>query len=190
MKNTTIATLATVAALSLNASARASEFEGAYVTVKGGMDHTKASGAYQADKKNVGSSGLETGYRWNIGHDVLVGGDVFYDYNARESHDTADGGSTKYGSNVFGTDFLVGTVFDSKTFVYGKLGGAHVKGIEGERDFTHNAMHYGLGASYAITPHMNVGVEYTDARAKEHGSRLNNDNVMLTASYQFGTLFR
>jgi opacity protein-like surface antigen len=190
MKTTTIATLATAAALSLNASARASDFDGAYLTVKGGMDHTKASGAYQADKKNVGSTGLETGYRRDIGHDVLVGADVFYDYNARASHDTADGGSTKYGSNVFGSDFLVGTVFDSKTFVYGKLGGAHVKGIEGERDFTHNAMHYGLGVSYAIAPRMNVGVEYTDARAKEHGSRLNNDNVMFTASYQFGKLLR
>src|SRR5215470_12257666 len=48
MKITKIATLAAVAALAT--SAYANDFEGAYVTLKGGLDHAKASGEYQADK--------------------------------------------------------------------------------------------------------------------------------------------
>jgi opacity protein-like surface antigen len=190
MKITTIATLAAVAALALNATARASDFEGAYVTLKGGMDHAKASGTYQADKKNVASWGSELGYRWDIGNDILIGADAFFDYNVRGRHDTAAGGTTKFGSNVYGSDFVAGKVVDSKLFVYGKLGAAHVKGIDGASGFGHNALHYGLGAAYEVAPRVTVGAEYTDTHAKEHGARLNNDNVMLTVSYQFGNVFR
>lgn len=190
MKTTTIATLAAAAALALSATAQASDFEGAYVTLKGGMDHTKTTGAYQAEKKNVGAAGAELGYRWDIGNDILIGADAFFDYNARARHDTAAGGTMKYGSNVYGSDFVAGKVIDTKLFVYGKLGAAHVKGIDEASGFGHNAVHYGLGAAYEVAPRLTVGAEYTDARAKEHGARLNNDNVMLTVSYQFGKLFR
>lgn len=190
MKNITIATLAAAASLAMNVPAQASDFDGAYVTLKGGMDHTKASGTYQAEKKNVGAGGVELGYRWDVGHGVLLGADTFFDYDARARHDTAVGGTTKYGSNVYGADFTAGTVIDTKLYVYGKVGGAHVKGIDDASGFARNAMHYGVGVAYEVAPRWTVGAEYTDTRAKEHGNRLNNDNVMLTVSYQFGDVFR
>lgn len=187
MKTITLATLAATAVLAMNA-ASAADFAGAYVQLDGGLAHTKATGTYQADKKDVGSAGVEGGYLWNVGHDVLIGFDGFFDYNARETHDTAAGGQTKYGSNVYGSDFIGGYQIDSKWFVYGKLGAAHVKGIEGADGFSRTALHYGTGVQYEVMRNLAVGVEYTNTHAKEHDNRLNNDNAMLTLSYRFGEL--
>jgi hypothetical protein len=189
MKTITIATLAAAAALAMNPSAHATDFDGAYVTLKGGLDHAKASGAYQADKKNVGAAGTELGYRWNVGHDILLGTDAFFDYNGRDDHDTAAGGTTKYGSNVYGADFTAGTVLDKQWYLYGKLGLARVKGIEDADGFDEGALHYGAGFAYEVGPRWMLGAEYTNTHAKEHGIHLNNDNVMFTVSYQFGNLF-
>jgi opacity protein-like surface antigen len=185
MKITKLATLAAVAALAMSA-AHADDFEGAYVTLKGGLDHAKASGDYQADKKNVGSGGAELGNRWGVGHGLLIGTDAFFDYNARATHDTASGGTTKFGSNVYGADFTAGTVLDSKWYLYGKLGAAHVRGIDDADGFSKTALHYGTGVAYEVAPRWTVGTEYTNTHAKEHDTHLNNDNVMLTVSYDFG----
>ena len=187
MKTIPLATLAATALLAMSA-ARAGDFAGAYVQLDGGLDHTKASGAYQADSKNVGSVGFEAGNLWNVGHDVLIGVDGFFDYNGRENHNTATGGQTKYGSNVYGSDFIGGYQFDSNWFAYGKLGVAHVKGIEGADGFNKTAAHFGTGIKYDVTHNLAVGAEYTNSHAKEHGIRLNNDNTMLTLSYSFGEL--
>ena len=187
MKIIALISLAAAAALVMSA-ARADDFAGAYVQLDGGVSHTKATGAYQADKKDVGSAGVEAGYLWNVGHNVLVGVDGFFDYNGRETHDTAAGGQTKYGSNVYGSDFIGGYQFDSKWFVYGKVGAAHVKGVEGADGFSRTALHYGTGVQYEVMHNLAVGVEYTNTHAKEHDNRLNNDNTMLTLSYRFGEL--
>ena len=77
MKVIALVSLAAAAALVMSA-ARADDFSGAYVQLDGGVSHTKATGAYQADKKDVGSTGVEAGYLWNVGHNVLVGVDGFY----------------------------------------------------------------------------------------------------------------
>jgi len=187
MKIITLGALSAAAALAMNA-ASAADFAGAYVQLDGGLSHTKATGSYQADKKDVGSAGVEVGYLWNVGHDVLLGFDGFFDYNGRETHDTAAGGRTKYGSNVYGSDFVGGYQIDPKWFVYGKLGAAHVKGIEGADGFGKTALHYGTGVQYEFMRNLAVGVEYTNTHAREHGDRLNNDNTMLTLSYRFGEL--
>jgi opacity protein-like surface antigen len=187
MKTIALATLAATAILSMNVAC-AADFAGAYVQLDGGLSHTKATGSYQADKKDVGSAGVEAGYLWNVGHNVLVGVDGFFDYNARENHDTAAGGQTRYGSNVYGSDFIGGYQFDSKWFVYGKVGAAHVRGIEGADGFSKTALHYGTGVQYEVMRNVAVGVEYTNTHAKDHGDRLNNDNTMLTLSYSFGEL--
>jgi len=165
--------------------AHAGDFEGAYASVQAGDNTSKTTGNYSTNRKNTGAAGVEMGYNWNVSGKI-VGVSAFYDYNGRENHQLSSGGSTKYGSDMYGVDMLAGLPISNKLLAYAKLGAAEVKGKDDARSFSKVALHSGIGVSYVISPKWTVGTEWTDARAKHNGTRLNNDNFMITTGYHFG----
>ncbi|MBV8467458.1 MAG: porin family protein [Burkholderiales bacterium] len=164
---------------------RAGDFDGAYVSVQAGDNTTRTTGAYSTNRKNTGAAGVEMGYNWEVSGKI-VGVSAFYDYNGRANHNVSGGGTSKYGSDVYGVDMIAGLPVNKKLLAYVKLGDAQIKGKDDARSFSSNALHGGVGVSYAVGRQWTAGAEWTDARANHHGTRLNDDNFMITTAYHFG----
>jgi opacity protein-like surface antigen len=183
MKKSLIATAAFAAILQMPA-AHAGDFDGAFIGLKAGDNLSRTEGNAATDQKNAGTGGVEAGYLWTVDPRVLVGFSTFYDYNGRVDRTLSSGASTKYGSNDFGADAIVGTPLD-KFLIYGKLGLARVQGKDDASGLSHDGFLAGVGVDYALAPTWTVGAEWTDARASEHGTKLANDNFVVTVKYHF-----
>lgn len=183
MKKSLIAMTAFAAVLQIPA-AHANDFDGAFVGLKAGDNLSRTTGNYATDSKNTGTGGAEAGYLWTVYPNVVAGFSTFYDYNGRVDRTLQNGSSTKYGSDDFGGDAIVGTPID-KFLIYGKLGLARVQGKDDASGLSHDGFHTGLGVDYALAPKWTIGAEWTDARASEHGTKLANDNFVVTVKYHF-----
>lgn len=186
MKKSLIATAAFAAFLQIPA-AQANDFDGAFVGLKGGDNLSRTEGKTATDLKNSGTGGLEAGYLWTVDPRVVVGLSGFYDYNGRVERNAHDGISTKYGSNDYGVDAIIGTPID-KFLIYGKLGLARIQGKDDASGLSHTGFQSGLGVDYALAPRWTIGTEWTDERASEHGTKLINDNFVVTVKYHFDLL--
>ncbi len=179
MKRTTIA-MAVAAALVSMSAAQASEFDGAWLGAKAGLNNTKANAV---DTQNATTYGLGGGYNWNVSSFEL-GVDAFADFNGSKNHNS---GTFNYGSKAYGLDFKYGLPM-GKWMPYGKLGYAKTAADGVASGFSSSQLHSALGVEYKFAPHWTVAGEYSAGSAKNSsGNQLTNSNLTIGVNYYFNS---
>lgn len=168
------------------ASAQASEFEGAYIGGKIGINSTDMT---SVDRKSVVTGGGELGYNWDV-NSLLLGVSGFYDFNAKKNHvGTGVAPATvNYGSQVFGADLKLGLP-SGMWMPYAKVGYARVdgRGDAYASVISDNDVHFGAGVEYKFMPHLSVAGEWTRNVGKNGATELQNNNFTLGLNYYFGS---
>lgn len=179
MKKTTIA-LALAAAFAYMAVAQASEFDGAWLGAKVGVNNTHANAV---DTQNANTYGIEGGYNWNVGPYTL-GALLFADNNASTGHNN---NTFSYGSKSYGVDAKLGMPMGN-WLPFGKLG--YVKTTANGRlanfSNSYHSFNAGFGVEYKFASQLSAAVEYMATNAKNNpGNKLVNQNLTLGLNYYF-----
>lgn len=180
MKKSAIAIALTVA-LAAMGTAQASDFSGAWLGAKVGVNNTHANAV---DTQNATTYGIEGGYNWDLGPYTL-GALLFADNNASTSHNA---GKFSYGSKSYGLDSKLGMPIGN-WLPYGKVGyvkttanGALATAFNG----SYHSFNAGLGVEYKFAPHLSAAVEYMATNAKNNpGNKLVNNNLTVGLNYYF-----
>lgn len=184
MKKNTL-TLALLAALSAMGSAQASQFEGAFVGARAGLNRADITGVATSNGKDATTFGVDAGYNWDIQR-YLVGVDVFADSNGKVDHGTTTAPFTpNFGSDVYSLDMKLGLP-RNRWMPYARLGYAHAKGTGGAAAISGDELHGGVGLEYKYTPHWGVNAEWSASSAKTNGAKLSNDNFTIGIRYYLG----
>lgn len=136
---------------------------------------------------NTLTTGLEAGYDYRVNWHLVVGGDLYSDWNSDTNHsiDAFPGLNINYGSRGYGADFLAG--FPLYNFLpYVKLGYGHVS-VTGDLYGSDNSTRYGLGVIWRIDPHSGLILQYMYQKANIPNALGNGDfkNGNLTVGYNW-----
>ncbi len=186
MKKTAFA-LALAAALASAQGFCADDFGGFYGGLKAGVNDSKTTGSISTKRADDFTGGAELGYNFQTSNDIVIGADLFADYNNKSTHDAVvDGDYTgKFGSATYGGDVKLGMAFD-KLMPYVKAGYAYTRGSGDARGEAGKAFHGGVGIEYKLTPNLGVNAEWLTTRPKDNGTRLVNNNYTVGLNYYFG----
>ena len=161
MKKSMMTVAVTAALLSMSA-VQASEFKGAYAGLNAGMNHSK-NGAVSAPNKAY--PGIQAGYNWDMGSDVLLGVEGFADIHNKSVT-----------SKDAGIDAKLGYTMD-KFMPYARLGAAAT--APGVR------AHGGLGLEYKFAPSWSALAEVTADMKKVNGVAQRNTNFAIGVNYYY-----
>lgn len=165
--------------------AQASEFDGGFVGVRAGSNHSDISGLAPASGKSTTTYGLNGGYNWDMQR-FLLGVDAFVDSNNSTDHTTTTAPFVaNYGSNAYGVDAKLG--FPSgRLMPYVRLGYSQTNGNGGASAISGGDLHGGVGGEYKFSANWSLGAEWTRSAAKSNSSKLTNDNYTFALRYYFG----
>ncbi len=181
MKKTTIAiAMALAAAFCSLATAQASEFDGAWLGAKVGINNSHAN---TVDTQNSNTYGIEGGYNWNVGPYTL-GALLFADNNASTGHNN---NTFSYGSKSYGLDAKMGVPMGN-WLPYGKLGyvNSTANGALNNFNKSLDSFNAGFGVEYKFASHLSAAVEYMAANIKNNlGNKMVNQNLTVGLNYYF-----
>ena len=160
------------------ANVQASEFEGAFVGARVGLNHSDITGTAPVGGKDSTTYGLDGGYNWDMQR-FLLGLDAFADFNGKTDH-----GAVNYGSDVYGLGVKLGLP-NGNWMPYLRLDYANTKGT-GSSSISGDDLYGALGVEYKYTPSWGVNAEWSMGSGKSNGSKLNNNNFTLGLRYYFG----
>lgn len=172
-----------VLAPALAFAAPPADWTGAQVGAQVGWTQTNVDGF---SSENALSLGVQGGYNFQFNRHIVVGGDVFYNWNQKKDHSFAGGGSANFGSNVYGVDGLVGfPVGEGGRFMpYLKVGYGHLEG-SGDASGSDNAWRYGAGLQWRMDTPVSFYVQYMHQKFGSSSGNWKNDTFALGASYHF-----
>lgn len=158
---------------------------GPYVGADIGINRTRVD---QFGAENALTLGLNGGYNYQLSQLLVVGGDIFYEYNRQKDHDFQSGRAAHFGSNVYGVAGLVGfPVGMVGAFMpYIKLGYGHLQGT-GDASGSDNAWRVGAGLAWRLGLPVSVSIEYMHAEYGGGSGNWKNENLTLGVSYHFGS---
>jgi Outer membrane protein beta-barrel domain len=168
------------AALAAAGSAAAGDFAGGYVGGDVGVNRSSTSGAYTTAPATAPSYGLEGGYGWDVGSNVLLGVDGHVDTYQEATHTP----SGQYGSNAYGLGLKVGVSVDS-LMPYARLGYDRTQGSGALSGFNSGSANGGLGLMYKIAPSWSVEGEWSSAAPSSGGLKLKSNTLNFGLNYHF-----
>jgi len=156
---------------------------GAYVGAAAGVNKTDLD---NFSSENTLTLGIDGGYNYQVSEHFVAGGDVFYNYNKQTDHTFSLGGTSHFGSNVYGVDGLVGfPVGMTGAFMpYAKLGYGHLEAT-GDASGSDNALRIGAGLAWKVSMPVSVSIQYMHAKYGSSSDNWKNDNLTLGVSYHF-----
>lgn len=161
MKKSMMSVAVTAALLSMSA-VQASEFKGAYAGLNAGVNHSK-NGTVSAANKFY--PGIQAGYNWDMGSDVLLGVEGFVDGHNKGVTNTDSGIDAKLGYTI------------GKFMPYARLGAAATSpGVRA---------HGGLGLEYKFAPSWSALAEVTADMKKVNGLAQRNTNFAIGVNYYY-----
>jgi len=130
---------------------------------------------------------LEGGYDYRINWNLVIGGELYSDWNSDTSHsvNSFPGSNANFGSRSYGVDFLAG--FPVNNFLpYVKVGYGHVS-ITGDLSGSTSSARYGAGVMWRIAPNSALMFQYMYQNASIRGpfGNANFKNVNLTVGYNW-----
>ncbi len=168
------------AALAAAGSAVADDFAGGYVGGDIGVNNSSTSGSYTTSPASAPSYGLEGGYGWNVGGNVLLGVEGHLDANQEAAHAPAG----QYGGNTYGLGLKVGVPIDS-LMPYARLGYDHTQGTGTLSGFNSGSANSGLGLMYKFAPSWSVEGEWSSAAPSSGGLKLKSNTLNFGLNYHF-----
>jgi hypothetical protein len=178
MKN--IPATALLAALAAALPAAADDFAGAYVGGDLGINRTGTSGAFASPTATSPSYGLEGGYGWNIGSNMLLGLDGHVGANKQTTHSVFG----QYGSNAYGLGLKIGVPIDS-LMPYARLGYDRTQGTGALSGFSASSPNSSLGLMYKVTPSWSLEGEWSSSLPASGGLKLKSNSLNFGLNYHF-----
>ena len=166
---------APVAAAPVAMAPMSADWSGFYVGGQYGLGTVEAGGV----ENDLKSYGVQAGYLYDLGS-FVVGGEAAY---AALDVDDVDSD----GSYVARAGVLAG--YDAGRFMPYVTGGyAYLNAEDGISSASDSGYYYGVGATYAVTDSINVGVEYLDHKFDDFdgsGNDVEAQTTSLKVSYKF-----
>ncbi len=175
-----ISVIALAAALAAAGPAAADDFSGGYVGGDIGVNSSSTSGNYVTSPATAPSYGLEGGYGWNVGSNVLLGVEGYVDANKETAHTP----SGQYGSNAYGLGLKVGVPIDS-LMPYARLGFDHTQGTGNLAGFSSAGANSGLGLMYKFAPSWSLEGEWSATSPSSGGLKLKSNTLNFGLNYHF-----
>jgi len=127
------------------------------------------------------------GYNYQFGSNLVVGGDLYTDWNSDTGHsvNSSPGVSADYGSTGFGGEFMAG--FSVSNFLpYVKVGYGRLK-LSGNLSGTDTTVRYGAGVMWRINSNSGLVLQYMYQKANFPSSQGNGDfkNSNLMVGYNW-----
>lgn len=149
------------------------------------------AGTTKSDIKNVdlgedyeGDVALRGSYMAQFGTSNWVGG---AEASWKPLHRTV--ADTRFGEvkqkSDFGLSYVQGYRLTNDVLAYGKVGYRYGKFDSPAGETNMDGVGYGLGAKYAVTPNVEVGAEWEQARFKKDDLKVKNNSFMATVGYRF-----
>ena len=183
MKKALLTVLALGAATGAAAAPMSTTFTGPAVELGAGVSKTDIKNS-NFDKKSKADIAIRGNYNVDYGRNWIGGGEVAYKPLSRTLGSNAAGeAKQKYDLSA---SYIQGYRVTSDAMLYGKVG-YHYGRFENPRGDAQgmNGLGYGLGAKYAVTPHVEVGGEWEQVRYKKSGDKATNNAFMATVGYRF-----
>jgi hypothetical protein len=171
---------ALMAALAAAGNAAADDFAGGYVGGDFGLNHSSTSGTSASSSANAPSYGLEGGYGWNIGSNVLLGVEGHVDANRDATHAPLG----LYGSNAYGLGLKVGVPIDS-LMPYARLGYDRTQGTGVLSGYSANTPNSGLGLMYKFAPSWSMEGEWSSSLPASGGLKLKSNTLSFGLNFHF-----
>ncbi len=161
-----------------------SNWTGAQVGAQVGWTKTSLDGF---SSENALSLGVQGGYNYQLNRHVVVGGDLFYEWNQKKDHTFALFNSkTNFGSNVYGVDGLVGFPVgqEGRFMPYLKVGYGHLEGT-GAASGSDNAWRYGAGLQWRMDAPVSLYAQYMYQKFGASSGNWKNETFAFGAIYHF-----
>lgn len=171
---------ALLAALAAAGNAAADDFAGAYLGGGLGINRSGTSGTFASPSVTAPSYGLEGGYGWTLGGNVLLGVDGHVDTNKDAAHATFG----QYGSNAYGLGLKIGVPIDS-LMPYARLGYDRTQGTGALSGFSANSPNGGVGVLYKFAPSWSLGGEWSASAPASGGLKLKSNSLNFGLNYHF-----
>lgn len=160
----------------------ADDFAGGYVGGNVGVNNSSTSGTYTTSPASTPSYGLEGGYGWNLGDDVLLGVDGHVD----AFRETPHAPSGQYGGRAYGLGLKVGVPIDS-LMPYARFSYDHTSGTGSLSGFSTGSANGGLGLLYKVSPRWSLEGEWSASSPSASGLKLKSSTVNFGLNYHFDT---
>ena len=168
------------AAFSAAGSAAAADFSGAYVGGDVGINNSSTSGTYTTSPAVAPFYGVEGGYGWDVGGNVLLGVDGHVDSYQDTTHTPAG----DYGSHAYGLGLKVGVPIDS-LMPYARLGYDHTQGTGALSGFSSGSANSGVGLMYKFAPSWSLEGEWSATTPAAAGLKLKSNTLNFGLNYHF-----
>lgn len=169
-----------VAALSAAGIAMADDFTGAYVGGDVGVNNSSTSGSYTTSPATAPAYGVQGGYGWDVGGNVLLGVDGHLDTYEDALHAPAG----QYGGHAYGLGLKVGVPLDS-LMPYARLGYDRTQGTGALSGFNSAATNGGVGLMYKLAPSWSLEGEWSAATPSSGGLNLKSNSLNFGVNYHF-----
>lgn len=171
---------ALLAALAAAGNAAADDFAGGYVGGDVGLNRSATSGTSSSASANAPTYGLEGGYGWNVGSNVLLGVDGHVDANKDATHAPLG----LYGSNAYGLGLKIGVPIES-LMPYARLGYDRTQGTGALSGFNANSPNSSLGLMYKFAPSWSLEGEWSSSLPSSGGLKLKSNSFSFGLNYHF-----
>lgn len=172
--------LAVVPLFAHASSAYGSQWSGPYLGAQVGFNQ---SSAHDLDTELAPTGGVLGGYNGaiatNTGTPVIVGGDLYVEFNGQASHNHG----ASYGSDAVGVEAMAGYPLgmERRFLPYLKVGLGDISGT-GDVGGSEIGPRIGVGAEYRLQPHFAVVGQWMHQDA----DHITNDNFTVGLNYLFG----
>lgn len=178
--NSSISAMFLAAAFFAAGNAAADNFAGGYVGGDVGVNSSSTSGTSTSSPASAPSYGLEGGYGWNVGSNLLLGVEGHVDAYNEATHSPLG----QYGSHAYGLGLKVGVPMDS-LMPYAWLGYDHTQGTGVLSGFNAGSPNSGLGLMYKFAPSWSVEGEWSSTTPSSGGLKLKSNTVNFGVNYHF-----
>jgi OmpA-OmpF porin, OOP family len=176
-----------IAALLNMVAAQASDYRGAYLGGKIGINNSKATGTVNAPSASTFAYGIQGGYiqggyNWDVSS-AIFGVGAYADFNSYEIHTNG----VAYASRGFGVDAKLGLPAGD-WLLYGKVGYGYSTGTRDLSAVSQNSPNAAVGAEYKIARRWGAIAEYKiDTFSNKDGSiSIQNRIISFGVNYYFG----
>ena len=162
-------------------------WSGPYIGAQAGVNSTSAS--HGISSESALNLGLLGGYNYQLTNGVVLGGNLFYEWNEKKSHAFPGPMSAKVGTDVYGLDLMAGLPVGQggAWLPYVKLGygWADFTGDGGNGISTQNRSRMGLGVAWRVQPMMDVNVQYMYQKFGGDAADWKNQNYTVGVTWYF-----
>lgn len=162
------------------------QWTGPYVGAHAGLNNSSLD---NFSSENAFTAGIFAGYDVQLSRNIVLGGDIFYDWNQDTGHELCmqgQCGNVNFGSNVYGVDGRLGFPMgnNSQFMPYVKVGYAHLK-VSGDASGSDNGWRLGGGLEWRLTPNVSVIFQYMHEKYGEDVGNWKNDNFTAGVGFRF-----